>query len=65
MITKVNATLVDRDERIAKCPCGETIALPYENCPVFRYKGEVWYPLLVAVRCPACKKEVRLQQDAK
>lgn len=64
-MSQVQATFVDRDEKTAKCPCGETIALPYENCPIFRYKEEVWYPLLVGVRCPNCRAEVRLDGEGR
>jgi hypothetical protein len=44
----------------ALCPCGEQIDLP-EDGPVLTAHGRRWDPTLVAVRCPACRSEVRLQ----
>lgn len=61
-ISAVRATLVDRYKRIAKCPCGETIWLPNEDCAtVLRVTEVVWYPKLVAVRCSSCRVDVRLE----
>ena len=55
----VNATKIDKENNTATCPCGEEIYLPREG-PYLVGNDEVWYPVLVAVRCHGCKQEVRL-----
>lgn len=60
-IKVVPATSVDYVNREATCPCGTRISLPGSNGPVLRDCKKVWLPVLVAVRCPSCKAEVRLE----
>jgi hypothetical protein len=44
------------------CACGEDIPLNYEG-PVLRDEGQVWMPKLVAVMCPMCRQEVRIERE--
>jgi len=46
------------------CPrCGEQIYLPWSG-PVLVADGVIYFPQLVAVRCPRCGGEVRLTEKA-
>ncbi len=57
---KVYGRLIDG--RHVKCACGKRIRLPLNDWPVLCDEGEAYLPVLVAVRCPACRNEVRLDK---
>ena len=59
----VNAVSVTADR--AKCPCGEMIDLTNRDSPspVFPHYAANYMPQLVAVICPDCSAEVRLDQE--
>ena len=61
----VYVVAVDKEQRTALCPCNEVIALPnVADAPMLRAEGMVWFPLLIAVQCPKCNAEVRLDGTA-
>lgn len=46
----------------ATCPCGEKIRLQ-PDAPMLKSSEDSHFPELVAVRCPKCRAEVRLDLD--
>jgi hypothetical protein len=48
--------IMEGDKEVVVCSlCNERIELPHSDGPYLRAAGEVWFPVLVAVRCPKCK----------
>jgi hypothetical protein len=50
------------EDRFASCTCGEKIKLEPRG-PVLKSSRGVHFPVLVAVICPKCGAEVRLDSD--
>ncbi len=54
----------NKGREIIECSCGEKISLPYRREQPILDGGKIaWLPLLVAIRCSKCKKEIRLQDE--